>query len=215
MIQNLVSNGERPEMGGLTGEAGSREDSMRCAGRFENMSDRERERQERLGFARSLVRASVAVRVIGILCGMGAILMIFVAQSVRSKSDQVGFTLIGLAVLLVAALVWATGVFHGSVGRTLPTLVAIDTKLDWIGELLARGVVAAPSVARAESHEVTAAAEQPASPVPAEPVTSPPVARVFVPQPEPELERTPCSHCGGLIHPEATLCVHCMKHVSR
>lgn len=32
---------------------------------------------------------------------------------------------------------------------------------------------------------------------------------------KPEPVRTPCPHCGGLTHPEATRCVHCLKHIAR
>ncbi len=35
------------------------------------------------------------------------------------------------------------------------------------------------------------------------------------PEPEEEIERTPCPHCGGLTHPAATRCVHCMKKIQR
>ena len=39
------------------------------------------------------------------------------------------------------------------------------------------------------------------------------------PEPEPaleaEIDKAPCPHCGGLIHPQATRCVHCMKKIQR
>jgi len=59
------------------------------------------------------------------------------------------------------------------------------------------------------------------APEPAPAVSAPePEPAVSAPEPEPvaakpEPIRTPCPHCGGLIHPEATRCVHCMKRVAR
>jgi hypothetical protein len=173
--------------------------------------------EDRRRFARHLVRASLATRVIGILCSVGALLMILVTlSSVRNSSDRVGFTLIGLTILLFGVLVWGNGVFHAAVGRALPTLVDLDEKLAWIAGYMARTPAAPvapeptpaatlPEPAAPPPEPEPAAATEPAAPEPTEPE---PVA-------EPEPERVPCPHCGGDVNPQATRCVHCMKKIAR
>ncbi len=75
---------------------------------------------------------------------------------------------------------------------------------------------AAPAPAPSPEPEPAVSAPEP------EPAVSAPEPEpaVSAPEPEPALAkpepiRTPCPHCGGLIHPEATRCVHCMKRVAR
>jgi len=83
----------------------------------------------------------------------------------------------------------------------------------------------APSPVPSPAPEPAVSAPEPAlavsAPEPALAVSAPePAPAVSAPAPEPvtakpEPIRTPCPHCGGLIHPEATRCVHCMKRVAR
>jgi len=170
--------------------------------------------EDRRRFARQLVRASVATRVIGILCSVGALLMILVTlSSVRSSSDRVGFTLIGLTILLFGVLVWGNGVFHAAVGRTLPTLVDLDEKLAWIAGHLSHTLT---RPAAAEPTPVAAPQEstEPQGSTEPEPAAAPEPA-VPEEKKEEEVVRVPCPHCGGDIHPQATRCVHCMKKVAR
>jgi hypothetical protein len=77
---------------------------------------------------------------------------------------------------------------------------------------------AAPAPAPSPEPEPEPAVSAPElEPALAKPELEPALAK---PEPEPALAkpepiRTPCPHCGGLIHPEATRCVHCMKRVAR
>jgi outer membrane biosynthesis protein TonB len=173
--------------------------------------------EDRLGFARHLVRASVATRAIGILCSSGALLMILVAlTSVRRSSDRVGFTLMGLGILLFGVLVWANGVFHASVGRALPTLVALDEKLAWIAAQLARPPAApqpTPVMPEPAPEQAVLPLTEPEPEPAAEASPEPPPPTE--PEPEEKIARVPCPHCGGDVHPQATRCVHCMKKIAR
>lgn len=187
-----------------------------------------------LRFARYLAGVSRFTRAIGILAVFGSVLLILVTQSsVRSSSDRVGFTLVSLTVLLFGVLVWGVGVFHGTFAVFVRRVAAIDGKLDALGQMLARAssnvpvVAVQDAVAPTESpanapsdvqgvaarQEIGPAATDARGPVseraPAEPQGA--AASVSVTEPE----RTPCPHCGGSIHPQATRCVHCMKKVAR
>ncbi len=188
------------------------------------MAGHDSEDSERARAARYLLRLSSVTRGIGIIACIGAVITIVIAMGMRSSSDQVGFTLTGLAVLLFGILVWATGAFHGAVGRALPTLFTIDRKLDTIArELGAREIAITPSAVDGPPTEPMPEAPPGAltpGPAPA-PAPEPerdsgpePTAAVRRIEPAPEIVKTPCPHCGGLIHPEATRCVHCMKKVA-
>lgn len=190
----------------------------------------DRDMSEAASFARYLGKISKATRVIGIIVCIGAVITILVALGQRRTDDQIGFSLIGMGVLLFGILVWSTGTFHGAVARALPTLFAVDRKLDAIGRMLATreggapaqpGGAVAPSVAVAPPEIAPPPAPAPApepepEPAPtAETETAPelaPVVRRI--HDEPEIVRVPCPHCNGLIHPEATRCVHCMRKVA-
>lgn len=93
----------------------------------------------------------------------------------------------------------------------------------------AEAAPAPPAPDLAPAWPVAAASEVASAPAPVasqvEPIATPPEpiasqAVPVAPEPEPapakpEPVRTPCPSCGGLIHPEATRCVHCMKRVAR
>ncbi len=85
---------------------------------------------ERLRFARKLGTSSVIVRAIGIMVMVGSMIGVLVSLSLRRSSDRVGFTLISMAVLVLGALVWGSGVFHAAVSRFLPSVLDIEDKLD-------------------------------------------------------------------------------------
>jgi hypothetical protein len=193
------------------------------------MNDPYDSNEERLRFARYLARISAATRAIGVLAVIGAVIGLLVAMSMRRADDRLGFSLIAMTVALFGILVWGTGVFHGAVGRTIPTLVRIDRSLiTLIGLSTARrgeshqletsdGPPALP--APAEVPAVTASPEPAREEWPSEPITEPRVedvqgapSRLEVPE---EVVKTPCPLCGGLIHPQATRCVHCMKKIAR
>lgn len=182
--------------------------------------------REGLKMARYLSAISMFARGIGILGVAGSVIGILVALSMRRSDDQLGFSLISLGVMLIAVVVWSTGTFHGTMAKMAPVLVSIDQKLE---ETLARErqralapapTPPAPATAPAplEDNAFLAGPEvaAPASAPDTEPAAPPEsVPRVRVPEPKPEPERMPCPSCGGLIHPEATRCVHCMKRVAR
>jgi hypothetical protein len=60
----------------------------------------------------------------------------------------------------------------------------------------------APNPFLTETEKETAVSERPAPPPPKPPKVEPPPP-----------EKVPCPSCGGLIHPEASRCVHCMKRI--
>jgi hypothetical protein len=167
--------------------------------------------------ARYLRRISVATRVIAILVSLGALLAMLAALGMRRSDDRIGFSLISLALILFGMLVWGTGTFHGAVAEALPTLTGLDTKLDRIARLLNALRAPAPAPPDAEATTgLTAADIEPAaaSSETAEPAPEPErVTRSQEPAPEPQ--KVPCPLCAGLIHPQATRCVHCMRKVSR
>ncbi len=172
--------------------------------------------ERRLSAARSLTRAALVTRIIGIVTMIGAVLTILTALGgSMSSSDRTGFSLVGLVVLVLGTIVWVNGVFHATVGRFLPSVVALDRKLDRLAELAERRTLPAQGPATAEPAPVLAVEVAPsaeaAAPAP-DPAPAPkPVARPVPPEPA----RTPCPLCGGLIHPEATRCVHCMQKIKR
>ena len=175
----------------------------------------------RLRMSRYLRRISTATRAISILVVIGACIFLLVALNMRSSDDRVGFSLIALAVILFAVLVWGAGTFHGAAAEALPTLVSVDRKLDQLGWLLTSMRAAAPPTAPIDSEkpeELTAADIEPA-PTAMEPAAlaldapAPPGPAPRAEKPEPA--KSPCPHCGGMVHPEATRCVHCMKKIAR
>src|SRR5688572_10989608 len=101
--------------------------------------------QERLRFARYLARISVATRAIGVLTVIGAFIFLLVALGMNRSDDRVGFSLMAMVVALFGILVWGTGVFHGVVGRTIPSVVRIDRGLAALAHAAApRALAAAP-----------------------------------------------------------------------
>lgn len=201
------------------------------------MSDSSELKDDRLRFGRYLSKISAVTRVIGIIACVGGVITILGALAMRRSDDQLGFSSIGLAVLLFGILVWSTGVFHGAVARILPTVVQMDRKLDWLGRVLAERAASTPTGATAVQAQAAAAVapaqivaaprNEPSASVPeaGSPIAS--AARTELraaqpspeaeprPEPPPEIQRTPCPHCGGLTHPEALRCVHCMKKIAR
>ena len=195
--------------------------------------------QQGLRMARYLSAISTLTRGMGIVGVLGSVLGLLAALGQNRSSDRLGFSLIALGVLLIAVVVWATGVFHGTIARSVPLLTRLDARLEALeARSAAAARAAAAPVAGAEVAAVAAptpfiVAPTPPNPEPmvAEPapehvITTAPEAALDGPAPalapatpvtsEPEQPtRTPCPHCGGLIHPEATRCVHCMKRVAR
>ncbi len=115
----------------------------------------------RLRFARKLGTSSVIVRAIGIMVMVGSMIGVLISLSLRRSSDRVGFTLISMAVLVLGALVWDSGVFHAAVSRFLPSVLDIEDKLDALSRpkkarRAAQVAVAAPS----QTLDVSAAAEE-------------------------------------------------------
>ncbi len=180
------------------------------------MSEPEETHDRAVRSARSLGRISLVTRIIGILSSLAAILVFFAAQDMSSRSDRTGFSIMSFALLLFGVLVWATGAFHAAVARSLPMLVSVDIKLERALRLLAIGPArvspegqAGPAPAPPVLPTQAEAALEPEVKAEPPPARKPP--RVEPPPPE----RTPCPHCGGLVHPDATRCVHCMKKIKR
>jgi hypothetical protein len=171
------------------------------------MSDDHNPRE--LKFSVYLRRFSRATRIIGMLTMFASFILFAAAMDMRSESDRIGFSIMSFALLLFATLVWATGVFHGAVSSALPTLASLDFKLERTLRLLA-----AQKEPRMFSHSAeTLPAGPETDPDPA-PESLPEVKAPPPPKPEPPpVEKVPCPSCGGLIHPEASRCVHCMKRI--
>lgn len=201
--------------------------------------------QQALRMARYLSAVSMFARGVGILGVIGSVIGVLAAMGMRRSDDRVGFSLISLGVLLIAFVVWSAATFHGMQAKLAPLVVRLDERLEALEarqRLLATMQVApAPAPAPAEAAPAPPAPDlAPAWPVAAasevagasapvasqvEPIATPPEpiasqTEPVAPEPEPapakpEPVRTPCPNCGGLIHPEATRCVHCMKRVAR
>ena len=117
----------------------------------------------RLRFARKLGTSSVIVRAIGIMVMVGSVIGVLVSLSLRRSSDRVGFTLISMAVLVLGALVWGSGVFHAAVSRFLPSVLDIEDKLDALSRpKKARRAAPVEAAAPSQTLDVSAAAEAPA-----------------------------------------------------
>ncbi|MBK9001583.1 MAG: hypothetical protein IPM35_38170 [Myxococcales bacterium] len=166
--------------------------------------------QDSLRMARYLSGISLFTRGIGILGVIGSLIGLVAALNQRSSDDRLGFSLISLGVLLIAVVVWSTGTFHGAMARVVPLVVRIDERLEEAEVqrrmLAVRALAPVPAETPAGAPAVAPA---PAAEVPAEPIRLKPP-----PEPKPEPVKIPCPSCGGLIHPEATRCVHCMKRVA-
>jgi hypothetical protein len=175
------------------------------------MSDPLEHREMR--FQAYLRRISRATRIIGILSVIGSLFLVLVALDMRSESDRIGFSLCAMATMLFGVLVWGTGVFHGAVSGVLPVLASIDFKLERLARLQAlqatakpvdAGTAANPFLApSAENAEPAAESERAPTPPPPPPKKE-----------EPPVVKVPCPSCGGLVHPEASRCVHCMKRIT-
>jgi hypothetical protein len=177
------------------------------------MSDPLQHTPREMRFQAYLRRFSRVTRIIGILAVVGSIFTMFAALDMRSESDRIGFSLCAMATLLFGVLVWATGVFHGAVSSALPVLASMDFKLERLARLQAMQATAKTVDAAAPASlpgtaqnpfltEETAVSERPAPPPPKPPKVEPPPP-----------QKVPCPSCGGLIHPEASRCVHCMKRI--
>lgn len=171
--------------------------------------------QDSLRMARYLSGISLFTRGIGILGVVGSLIGLVAALSQRSSDDRLGFSLISLGVLLIAVVVWSTGTFHGAMARLVPLMVRIDERLDEAE--VQRRMLASRALAPVPAETPAAApavAPAPAAEVPAAEVAEEPIRLKPPPEPKPEPVKIPCPSCGGLIHPEATRCVHCMKRVA-
>lgn len=169
-----------------------------------------------LRMARYLSGISLFTRGIGILGVLSSLIGLLAALNQRSSDDRLGFSLISLGVLLIAVVVWSTGTFHGAMARLIPLVVRIDERLDEAEvqrRLLAARAVQ-PVASTVERSEPSAAAAPAVVPAPEAEKPAEPVRLKPPPEPKPEPVKTPCPSCGGLIHPEATRCVHCMKRVA-
>jgi hypothetical protein len=182
--------------------------------------------QAALRMARTLTAVSTFARGIGILGVVGSLIGLVAALGARRADDRVGFSLIALGVLMIAVVVWSVGSFHGTFARLAPVVARIDERLDELSRLEQRAPQPGVAVAQpppespfealsAGSLGVSEVADAPPDPPAAEAESPPPAPVVRLPEPKPEPERSPCPSCGGLIHPEATRCVHCMKRVAR
>jgi hypothetical protein len=129
-----------------------------------------------------------------------------VALDMRSESDRIGFSLCAMATLLFGVLVWGTGVFHGAVSGMLPVLASIDFKLERLARLQTLQATA-PSAPNPFLTEPVSAPAPESERAPATPPPPPPKKE------EPPVVKVPCPSCGGLVHPEASRCVHCMKRI--
>ncbi len=198
------------------------------------------DRHEARRMARYLSAISTLTRGLGIVGVLGSVLGLLAALGQNRSSDRLGFSLIALGVLLIAVVVWATGVFHGTIARSVPLLTRIDERLEALearaAAAAARPAPAVPAAPVVEGEVAAVAAPTPAptapaptapaptapAPIPTErgpesskPEAPAPVQATPVTSEPQDPPRTPCPHCGGLIHPEATRCVHCMKRVAR
>ena len=194
------------------------------------MSEWDNNRDEALRHAKSLARVSVVTRVVGILATVGAVFLLFAALDMSSRSDRTGFSIMSIAVILFGFVVWSVGAFHGAASRAIPALLervdhlcALNAPSAELPSVLAPAVEAAPLAAEAlpppEAADPAAEAAASLEVEPAASAADQPQMPESEPEPEPaleaEIDKAPCPHCGGLIHPQATRCVHCMKKIQR
>jgi hypothetical protein len=167
------------------------------------MADGNDQNKTRLRALRRLARASAVTRVLGVIVMVcSSIAMLVACTASKSSDDRLAVGLMALVALMFGSLIWSTGAFHGAVAETLPSLLGVDRKIEWLGALLANGVLATPN-------------EQAQGDVPRLNAPEEAIELAPPPPPPPEPERVPCPLCGGLIHPDATRCVHCMRKLSR
>lgn len=170
--------------------------------------------QDSLRMARYLSGVSLLTRGIGILGVIGSLIGLLAALNQRSSDDRLGFSLISLGVLLIAVVVWSTGTFHGAMARLVPLVVRIDERLDEAEVQRRMQAARAAAPVPTQMPETATAAEPAVAPAPEAEVPALPIRLKPPPEPKPEPVKIPCPSCGGLIHPEATRCVHCMKRVA-
>lgn len=178
------------------------------------MSDPLEHTPREMRFQAYLRRLSRVTRIIGIIAVIGSVIVMLVALDMRSESDRIGFSLCALATLLFGVLVWGTGVFHGAVSSLLPVIASIDFKLERIARLQALQATAKPVEAPAAPNPFLTPSVENTKPAPElEPAAAPP-PRPPPKKEEPPVVKVPCPSCGGLVHPEASRCVHCMKRIN-
>lgn len=199
------------------------------------------EHQNAPPFTRYLSRISRFTRGVGIALCFGALIALFAALAVPGEGDKIGFALISAGALSVGLLVWSVGVFHGAAAHAFATLRSLDAR---VYELARRGASsplraasAAPAAPVAEPvaepaatsmAEPGGAAESSAAPHAVERAALPEASAAAAPSRsgdapheasparggDQDVARVPCPRCGGLIHPDARRCVHCMKKVA-
>ncbi|MBI3206882.1 MAG: hypothetical protein HYZ29_35425 [Myxococcales bacterium] len=193
-------------------------------------------------FARGVGILGVIGSVIGVLAAMG---MRRSDDRVGFSLISLGVLLIAFVVWSAATFHGMQAKLAPLVVRLDERLEALETRQRLLATMpVAPPIAAAPTPAPAAPAQVApappapdlapawpgaAASEVASAPAPVasqvEPIATPPEpiasqAEPVAPEPEltpakPEPVRTPCPNCGGLIHPEATRCVHCMKRVAR
>ncbi|MEB2312706.1 MAG: hypothetical protein OZ921_00820 [Sorangiineae bacterium] len=189
-------------------------------------------------FTRYLARVSRLTRGVGITISGCALIGALASLGVSYASDRLGFMLVSVGFLCLGVIVWSVGVFHGAAAHAFATLRSLDAR---VYELARRGASGAPRTASAappapvaevvtEPAAVAATAAEPdgLAPSPAAPhaveasvpeastASSGDAPREVAPARggDQDVARVPCRRCGGLIHPDARRCVHCMKKVA-